>query len=46
MQVAPPDDKIDPIHSVAKYANDASRAIWWPKLQLMQVVPTGGQICN
>ena len=26
-------------------ANNAHCAIWWPKLQLMQVVPTGGQVC-
>ena len=31
-------------HSVAKYANNASRAIWWPKLQLMQVVSTSGKV--
>ena len=24
----------------------SSGAIWWPNLQLMQVVPSGGQICN
>ena len=24
----------------------ASGAIWWPNLQLMQVAPSGGQICN
>ena len=23
-----------------------SGAIWWPYLQLMQVAPSGGQICN
>ena len=31
---------------VAKFATDASGAIWWPNLQLMQVEPSGGQICN
>ena len=25
---------------------NASGAIWWPNLQLMQVVPSCGQICN
>ena len=25
---------------------NASGAIWWANLQLMQVVPCGGQICN
>ena len=25
---------------------NASGAIWWPHLQLMQVAPSGGQICN
>ena len=25
---------------------NASGAIWWPNLQLMQVAPSGGQICN
>ena len=24
----------------------SSGAIWWPNLQLMQVVPSGGHICN
>ena len=24
----------------------SSGAIWWPNLELMQVVPSGGQICN
>ena len=24
----------------------ASCATWWPNMQLMQVVPSGGQICN
>ena len=31
---------------VAKFATYASGAIWWPYLQLMQVAPSGGQICN
>ena len=25
---------------------NASDAIWWSNLQLMQVAPSGGQICN
>ena len=24
----------------------SNAAIWWPNLELMQVVPSGGQICN
>ena len=24
----------------------SSSAIWWPNSELMQVAPTGGQICN
>ena len=31
---------------VANFANNASGAIWWPNFQLMQVAPSGGQICN
>ena len=31
---------------MAKFATDVSGAIWWPNLQLMQVAPFGGQICN
>ena len=31
---------------MAKFATHASGAIWWPILQLMQVAPFGGQICN
>jgi hypothetical protein len=31
---------------MGKFATNASGAIWWPYLQLMQVVPAGGQICN
>ena len=30
---------------VTKYATKTSGAIWWPNLQLMQVVPSGDQIC-
>ena len=33
-------------HLLAKFATNASGAIWWPNLQPMQVVPSGGQICN
>ena len=29
-----------------KFAINASGAIWWPNLQLMQVAPSGGQICS
>ena len=28
---------------MVKFATYASGAIWWPNLQLMQVVPSGGQ---
>ena len=28
------------------FATNASGAIWWPKLELMQVAQSGGQICN
>ena len=31
---------------MAKFATYASGAIWWPNLQLMQVAPSGGQICK
>merc|ERR1712015_470273 len=31
---------------VAKFATNASGTIWWPYLQLMQVAPSGGHICN
>ena len=31
---------------VAQFAADASSATWWPNLQPVQVLPTGGQICN
>ena len=33
-------------HLVVKFATYASGAIWWPYLQIMQVAPSGGQICN
>ena len=29
-----------------KFGTNANGAIWWPNLQLIQVVPSGGQICN
>ena len=28
------------------YTTNASGAIWWPNLELMQVAPSGGQFCN
>ena len=31
---------------VAKFATNASGAVCWPNLQLMQVVPSCGQVCN
>ena len=33
-------------HLVAKFATNASGAMWWPNLELIQVAPSGGQICN
>ena len=33
-------------HLVAKFTIIVSGAIWWLYLQLMQVAPSGGQICN
>ena len=31
---------------MAEFATNTSGAIWWPYLQLLQVVPSGGKICN
>ena len=31
---------------VANLSTNASDASWWPKWELMQVVPSGGQICR
>ena len=31
---------------VAKFATNASGTIWWPTLQLVQVVSSAGQICK
>jgi len=31
---------------VVKYGTNASGAIWWANLQLMQLAPSGGQIWN
>ena len=31
---------------MAEFAPNASGAIWWPNLQLMQVAPSGGHICR
>ena len=33
-------------HLMAKFEAYASGAIWWSNLQLMQVAPSGGKICN
>jgi len=33
-------------HLEAKFGTNASGAIWWTILQLMQIAPSGGQICN
>jgi len=32
--------------SLVGFVINAIGAIWWPNLQLMQVAPSGGQICN
>ena len=37
MQVMQPADQCKLCHLVAKFATNASDAIWWPILQLMQV---------
>ena len=31
---------------MAKFATKVSGAMWWQNLELMQVAPSGGQICN
>ena len=31
---------------VANFAKNASGATWWPNFEPIQVVPSGGQICN
>ena len=31
---------------MTKFCTSPSCATWWQNLQLMQVVPSGGQICN
>ena len=33
-------------HQMTKFRDNASSAIWWPILQMMQVAPSGGQIYN
>ena len=33
-------------HLVAKYATNASGAIWWPNCQLIQMASSGGQLYN
>ena len=32
--------------ALANLSTNASDASWWPKWELMQVVPSGGQICK
>ena len=37
------------LQTLTDVTNDATNAngvIWWPNLQLMQVAPSGGQICK
>ena len=41
MQVMSPDDQI-----LNQFATNPSGAIWWTILQLMQIAPSCGQICN
>ena len=49
MQVTWPDDQIlnqsQLCQLVTKYTTNTTGAIWLPNLQLMQVVPSGDQIC-
>ena len=33
-------------HLMTKFWTNPSCAVWWPNMQLIQVVPSGGQICN
>ena len=33
-------------HLVAKFKTNKSGAIWWPNLQVMQMMLSGGQICS
>ena len=33
-------------HLVVEFGTNSSGAIWWPNLQLIQVVPSGGHVCN
>ena len=33
-------------HLVAKFETNKSGAIWWPNLQVMQMMLSGGQICS
>ena len=46
MQVMQTGDQCKWRHLVAKFASNASGAIWWSNLQMMQVVASGKQICN
>ena len=32
--------------TLAKIITNTSGATWWPNFQLIQVAPSGGQICN
>jgi len=50
MQVAPPGGQICDQNNwrqlVAKIVTKTIGANWWPNLQLMQVAPPCGKICN
>ena len=39
-------DSIQVIQVYTEKVTVSSGAIWWPNLELMQVVPSGGQFCN
>ena len=39
-------DSIQVIQVYTEKVTVSSGAIWWPNLELMQVAPSGGQICN
>ena len=39
-------DSIQVIQVYTEKVTVSSGAIWWPNLELMQVAPSGGQLCN
>ena len=44
MQIMVAQFATDEVAPSGQFATNASGAIWWPYLQLMQVAPSGGQI--